>query len=223
MLINQDIFKDLDIDPRAVKHVQKEIKAFARERMEIMLGIRRETTKIERLEIDFPFNALEVEILKKLAYTATKGASANSERFTPEVKATETEVEVAPRRTGLSPITGGPKKPQPKPLAKTTAPVQRPKAAGKPVVPQQPKDDYVPLDKPPSLMSEEELKERARQTAERQAGKKADSPLKAKMPTFEEQYATFAARAESAAQTHPGFSKLLDLINSQKKPSTATE
>src|ERR1019366_6683663 len=88
LVMNGNLFQDVDADPKAVQNVQKEIKTFAKERMEIMLGMRKETNTVEHLEIDFPFNALEVEVLKKLASTATKGASEHSDRYVPEVTRT---------------------------------------------------------------------------------------------------------------------------------------
>ena len=42
MIMNHDIFEGMDADERAVQNVQKEIRKFARERMEIMLGMRQE-------------------------------------------------------------------------------------------------------------------------------------------------------------------------------------
>ena len=85
LIMNHDLFSGIEADPRALRNVQKEIRKFAKERMEIMLGMKKETETIENIKIDFPFNSLEIEVLKKLASTATKGASENSEKYTAEV------------------------------------------------------------------------------------------------------------------------------------------
>lgn len=98
LIMNHDLFSDVDADPRAVKAVQKQIKRWAKEQMEVMLGMRKETSKIERLEINFPFNTMEVEVLKKLAFTATKGASENSDNYVPEVKKVTEEIPIVKKK-----------------------------------------------------------------------------------------------------------------------------
>ena len=42
MIMNHNLFEGMDADERAVQNVQKEIRKFAKERMEIMLGMRQE-------------------------------------------------------------------------------------------------------------------------------------------------------------------------------------
>ena len=83
MIMNHNIFEGVEADPKAVKFVQKQIRNFAKEQMEIMLGMRQEPSAQPAMSMDnFPFNSLEVEVLKMLASTATKGATAESEPFT---------------------------------------------------------------------------------------------------------------------------------------------
>lgn len=94
MIMNHELFEGMDADPKAIQNVQNEMRNFARERMEIMLGMRQAATAAMYLETEFPFNALEVQVLKRLASAATKGASENAESFVPEVKRTD-----APRKT----------------------------------------------------------------------------------------------------------------------------
>ena len=45
MVMNSDLFEGSDCDPKAIKNVEKEIRNFAKERMEIMLGMRQETSE----------------------------------------------------------------------------------------------------------------------------------------------------------------------------------
>lgn len=122
MIMNHDLFQGVEVDPKAVKFVQKQIRNFAKEQMEIMLGMRQAASEQPAafpMEA-FPFNALEVDILKMLASTATKGATAEAEPYTgPQAP--------APRQA-INPIgKGQTTKPAPKkPLAtKPAAPVKR--------------------------------------------------------------------------------------------------
>jgi len=128
MIMNHNIFAGADADEKAIKYVTRQIRNFAKEQMEIMLGMRQETSKSNAmLAENFPFNNAEVQALKDLAYVATKGASAAQEAqsFTP--------APVVPRRTGLNQInvkstTKAVQKPAPKVQAK---PVQHLKSQAK--------------------------------------------------------------------------------------------
>jgi hypothetical protein len=132
MILNQDIFDGIDADQRAVQSVQKEIKAYAQERMEIMLGMRQEKSTQETVsgfpaEL-FPFNSLEVKVLKDLASAATKGASREADPI-------DLGPQAPPARTTLNKIGSKAQqtrpvapKVQPKPLqARPTTPVPRKK------------------------------------------------------------------------------------------------
>lgn len=79
MIMKHDIFEGVDADPIAVKQVQNEMRKFAKECMEVMLGMRAAVSKpyrtIQESEEPGNFNSLEVEVLKALASTATKGVT----------------------------------------------------------------------------------------------------------------------------------------------------
>jgi len=174
MVIQHNLFNDLDADPRAIKSVQNQIRKFARERMEIMLGIRQEQTVANNATVMSPFNGLEVDILKKLASAASKGAT-----DTEEANATEPVLASvqAPKKKTLNSIgsqrTQPQSKVQPKPLAKKPEPIKRQaRPAAKPLPPEF-EPDYQPLDKPIHEMTAQELLERDQQAAERQRGRKA--------------------------------------------------
>jgi hypothetical protein len=128
MIMNHNLFEGMDVDPKAVVNVQREIRNFAKERMEVMLGMRKDTSTVETLEIDFPFNELEVTVLKAMANTFSKGATENSDNYVPTVKRVTQEAPVA--RKTLNPIGSPPRRQAPKqqkPLANTPkAPVSRP-------------------------------------------------------------------------------------------------
>ena len=131
MIMKHDLFDGVEADPKAIQNVSKAIRKFAREQMEVMLGMRRETAQVEHLSIDFPFNSLEVDTLKALARAATKGATDHSDNYVPNVIRTTEDVPVVPKRNSLNPIGGSSfsKKTVPaKPLAKKPAtPVKRSK------------------------------------------------------------------------------------------------
>lgn len=76
LLINHNLFDGVEADPKAVSRVEKEIKAFITERLEILLGMRAEKERVEKnVQYQSPFNEIEVQALKMMAATVTKGAS----------------------------------------------------------------------------------------------------------------------------------------------------
>jgi hypothetical protein len=103
LIMNHNLFEGVDSDPKAIQNVQREIRKFARERMEIMLGMRQEPTARSQAEFVSPFNALEIEVLKAVASTATKGATETEEANQLPVQAT--------RKNALKPIGGSDKRP----------------------------------------------------------------------------------------------------------------
>lgn len=243
LIMNHDIFQGVEADERAVKHVQRQIRNFAKEQMEIMLGMRQESPKVQPLSVDnFPFNDLEVEALKALASAATKGAT-----MAPEAQ-TFSGVE-QPRqapKVGLNTI-GTPKKAAPaapKPMAAKPA---APKAPAKPLA-QKPAapvkrdanrdaiidkilaeegitraeydaqypPDYKALEKPVEQMSEAELRERAIAMRRRSPGQ-VKNPQAIPMPTIDQENMLHATRAQAAA-SHPQMQSLMSLLtNSGKK------
>lgn len=206
MIMNHDLFQGLDADARAIKNVQREIRRFARERMEVMLGMRQEQPKAG-VEVELPFNQLEITILKKLASAATKGATEKAE--------TKVSAPVVPKKEGLTPISA-PKSSAPKPLApKPATPVKRQAPVAKAPAPQIPAvdEDYKPLEKPPSEMTADELIQRNRESQAR-LQKQAKSKTALPMPTYEEQELLHTQRALSAA---PAVSAIVAAINQSKK------
>ena len=75
MLMTSDIFSNLDADPKAIKNVQREIRRFAKDRMEVMLGIKKNPqVTVGNVSVG-QFNSLEVEVLKSLANKLSGGAA----------------------------------------------------------------------------------------------------------------------------------------------------
>lgn len=84
MLIKHDLFDGVDADPQAINNVQKEIREFIIERLEILLGMRAEKTKEIQQIIQQPqFNDVEVQALKMIANKVTNGASAKASTTPP--------------------------------------------------------------------------------------------------------------------------------------------
>lgn len=240
MLMDHDIFAGADADEKAIKFVTKQIRMFAKERMEIMLGMRQEPSKVQAFNAaDFPFNDIEVAALKDLAYVATKGASSRDEAqtFTPQAAP-------APRRTGLNPIAvKQATKPAPRPSApapKPTAPTAKPlaKTAQAPVK-RDPKTEaaierilqeegitreeyerqyppnYKPLPKPLNNMNEQELAEWKRQDALKTKAQ-VKSNFAIPMPTAEQEEMLHSQRAQTAA-ANPQMQVLMAALTKKKQ------
>ena len=221
LIMNNNLFEEVDADPKAIQNVQREIRNFARERMEVMLGMRKETTQVEHLEIDFPFNALEVDVLKKLAHTATKGATERSDRFVPEVTRVTEELDNVgqpPKRNTLSPIRGGSKTSAPKKKLqnKPTAPVKRSKLDV--TIEQIAAEEGVPIElleiNTPGVggNAPASLEERARLAA-RRGGAQVQSPQAIPAPTFEQHMAKASQQVSSFGSTPLG-QRILDAVKS---------
>lgn len=228
MIMNHELFEGMEADPRAVQNVQREIRKFARESMEVMLGMR-ETTPVHAA-IASPFNDLEVDILKKLASRATNGATE-----TPEANQVASVLKEAPRRKTLNPI-GGSKKTavaptkQPQKQAQRlqfqpSAPLKRAKldmtidqiCAEEGVPRELLEEHYKPLGKPLQELSGDEATKRAKETADRLRSRvtvKSASALPMATPEQEEMLAM--QRAQQVA-TGPGMAAILDKVNKMPK------
>jgi hypothetical protein len=229
MIMNHELFDGVDATPRAIKSVQKQIRQFAKEQMEVMLGMRQAPSA--GMSVSLPFNSLEVEALKAVASAATQGATQS-----PDVE--EYIAPIAPsRKAGLNRI--GEHKPAPRkaavarPLpAKAKVPVKRERSVK--VDPgleaelrsrgiereyieeakrQVAQEAYRPLAKDPSQMTRAELEERNRDIAAR-THTQVKSPSALPQPSAEHMEAVVMARAASAA-SHPSMIKIMDLLNRQ--------
>lgn len=223
MIMNHNLFEGMDADPRATQNVEREIRKFARERMEIMLGMRQEQSQVA--VVSSPFNDLEVDILKKIASKATNGATE-----TEEANHVASVLREAPRKT-LNPIGGstalkrtGPAAPRPqqKLPSKAQAPLQRKRVnatveqiALEEGVPVEALElEYTGIGKPLNQLSSEELIQRAKETAKRNASRttvKSASALP--MATPEQEQMLAVQRATQIGQS-PGMAALLAKVSS---------
>ena len=220
MIMNHDLFEGMDADPRAVKNVQREIRKFARESMEVMLGMR-ETTPAHAI-VASPFNDLEIDILKRIASKASNGATETQEANEVAAKVKET-----PKRQTLNPIGGSTAlkrtaapKPQAKLPTKASAPVQR--SRGNETVEQilreegVPKElieeDYVGIGKPLHKLTQEELSKRQKETAIRLAKRVTVKSANALPMASPEQQELLAMQRAQQVSTGPGMAAILNAV-----------
>jgi hypothetical protein len=208
LLMNHNMFEGVQADARAIRNVQREIRQYAKERMEIMLGMRQMAAPVQQAQSSVPFNEMELQVLRLLANKASGGKTAE---------------QPAPAREGLAPMVAPPQPPKavakpmvaqkPAPLAKAEKPL--PKSPQKPI--ERKKDpivdrilreegltrehleeNYRPLDKDPSQMTEEEKIQRNQEiTKRRRLQTKSDSAKP--MPSFEQQNAYYSQQAAQVA------------------------
>lgn len=218
MVMNHNLFEGLEADPKAVRRVQKEIRKFAKERMEVMLGMRSESIGEPPVSFSSPFNSLEIEILKKLASAASKGAteSPNAEAYAN-----------TPKREGLAPINkpaasrqqAGPVK---KSLPKAPdSPLSRVKKETREAILREEgvpaallEEDYEPLTKHPSLLTNKEKAKRFEETQKRLAAKRTAKNKNAlPQPTAAQEEMLYRQRV---AEVSPAISGIISLLNTKK-------
>jgi len=203
LIMDHNLFEDVDADPRAAAIVQKQIRKIAKELMETMLGMRQPAAPAG--VVVSPFNSLEVDILKQLASAATKGAT-ESEEAQASMPEPVRQPMAQPKKKTLNSI-GSPKqqpKPVQKPISKPVAPIQR-TAKPKNSLPAEFEPDYKPLEKPAHEMTSEEIMERNREATERQKGKVAALPKdRVPMPDYATQEMLAFSQVSRATATGKG-------------------
>jgi hypothetical protein len=229
MVMKHDMFGGLDADPKAVKVVQAQIIKFAKEQMEIMLGMRqvKQAPVFQEGAVSSPFNDLEVKLIKEFCSKMSNGKSA-------EPGANQ----IAQRLNAI----GGHKPPQQMAPVRQQQPQRRPAAPARQVLPSSParpvtrnkpsgnkntdyllregmseKDlNYKPLKKNPSQMTTDELLKRNEEAKIRQEKARTARPANATpLPSYEQEEAFHAARSQGSATGTVGF--IMNLINTQQK------
>ena len=224
MIMNHNLFEGMDADPRAVQNVQSGIRKFARESMEVMLGMREATPT--NAFAPSPFNDLEVDILKKLASKATGGATES-----PEANQVAHTLKETPKRKTLNPIGGSskmsPTKSQPqkqgqKLQSQPSAPIKRAKLDAtidqiceEEGIPRELlEENYRPLGKSMSELSSEEAIKRAKETAQRLSLRTTVKSRDAiPMATLQQEEMLAMSRAQQVA-SGPGMAAILAKVNS---------
>jgi hypothetical protein len=85
MLLEHDLFDGVDALPESIANVQKEIKGFIMERLEILLGMKSEKPEIQQVIQDTPFSDLEVQVLKRVASKMSKGMTERVVNVEPKI------------------------------------------------------------------------------------------------------------------------------------------
>jgi hypothetical protein len=185
MLLKHDLFEGVDADPRAITNVQRELRAFIRERLEILVGLKSDPKIAPKaIQVQLPFSDLEIQLLKEFLSKVT----GKTEQPKPaSIKPAMTQQPVVAK---IKPVLGNssnvkvaaPKKAQPKPQ-------QNP-----------PVKDEPRLQKPPSEMTAAELIEYNKKVvAARQQGKKAVALKKIPMPDSQQLENMYATRVQTQA------------------------
>lgn len=227
MLLNHDLFGDVDADERAIRHITRQIRKFAREQMEIMLGMRQEKVLSTNSS---PFTDAEIDALKQLAYVASKGKTATQAPKSPgpslPPKTNIINTLSTPKTAPKQPATIQPpkqQKPQPtqsRPLTKKpSAPIQRTKTDATVdailretgVTREEFERQYgnSGLSKPVHQMTADELLERNKAVQ----AKKAINPNAMPMPTADQEQMIYAQRATE--NNSPGFQAILNAVLTQ--------
>lgn len=198
MLLNHDLFGNVQADDRAIKNVQKEIRNFIKERLEVLLGLKPDPRlqPILQNQVDFPFTPLEVDLLKKVLAKMSGGAT-QQEVYQNPVQA-PTPV-IAPPKQFITPLSGSRPPTVIAPKQSKVKVIQKQKPAPQSV--QEPAsslkfknekikkqlealgENEMPLGKPLHKINKRDLLERNRRITARQAARQAQAVSKLPTPT----------------------------------------
>ena len=168
VLINHSIFDGVEADSKVISRVEREVKLFARERLEVLLGMREDA----RARHSQSFTDLEVDLLKRMVEKFSGGVN---KQFVAPPKAAP----VAAKSPTLRPITSVAKAPEaprraqepakpvaPRPRPQPSAPAQRPAP--------QPSGQPQPASR--RKITGAQMRERNKEASQRQAERKAAIP-----------------------------------------------
>lgn len=161
MLLKHSLFEGVDADPRAIKNVEKEIRKFIRERLEVLVGLKAQSTPKPQVSVS-PFTELEIDMLKQLLGRVLKKDVADQPKAIAYTPPPKPEPKVAPKPVqqskpspAVKPIVGS----KPNPAVKVAPRQQKPQP--KPIKKSEPVEDS-PIAKSPYEMSQQELMELAK-------------------------------------------------------------
>jgi hypothetical protein len=188
MLLKHDLFEGVEADPRAIANVQRELRAFIRERLEILVGLKQDPKLApKKVEVQLPFSDIEIQLLKEFLAKVT-GKIEQQDRA-PSLKPVKTERPIAPK---INPVAGNSKN------IKVVAPQKaQPKPEAKAQQKQAPPKDEPRLQKSPFEMTPEELIEYNKIVSSKQQGKKAVSTNRLPMPDAQQIHAMYANRIQT--------------------------
>jgi hypothetical protein len=200
MLLKHDLFGSVDAEPKAVQNVQREIRNFIKERLEVLLGLRQDPRiRTSPAEMPGQFTSLEVDLLKRFLAKMSKGA-------TEQIQEDVVPVRASVKKEGIRPLSSGPS-PRSQAIRPVAAKVRPPVAAPvKPKTQAAPQsqiktsnpeikrileeefgENEMPLGGPAGKVRRSELMERNRRIAQRQAMRTATNPNKIPTPNGDQE------------------------------------
>lgn len=183
MLLKHDLFEGVEADPRAITNVQRELRAFIRERLEILVGLKSDPKIAPKaVQVQLPFTELEIQLLKEFLSKVT------GKTEQPRPAAMRPATVQQPAQAKIKPVLGNSN-------VKVSAPKKiRPKQKV------QAKDEPR-LQKPPSEMTAQELIDYNKKVVtNRQSGKKAVAMKKMPMPDPQQLENMYAARVQTSGK-----------------------
>jgi hypothetical protein len=181
LLLKHDLFEGVDADKRAIINVQKEVRAFVKERLEILVGLRPDPklNPVKNTNLS-GFSDEELLVLKGFVGKVVKSAPQNT-------------AQEPTRQQGLKPVKSN--------QNIKINPVKERSRVAQPVKKEQQPQPKPGLTKPPSEMTAQELLEYNKGVSERQTGKKSAKPSKkTPMPDSTQLETLYASRVN----TDPG-------------------
>lgn len=97
MFLKHNLFDGVKADATAKRKIEKELKGFILDRLQILLGIKQDQPTMQSMSVPQQFNEVEADALKALAFKMTKGESARA----------PTQMAVA-QPTGMKPMASQP-------------------------------------------------------------------------------------------------------------------
>ncbi len=184
MLLKHDLFEGVDADARAIANVQRELRSFIRERLEVLVGLKSDPRIApKKLQVELPFSELEIQLLKEFLGKVTGNTEAKPSSMKPAT------VQAAPVQTKIKPVLGA---------SQSKVTVSAPKKAQAKPKQAPPKTNEPRLAKPPSEMTAAELIEYNKKVvAARQQGRKAIAVKKIPMPDSQQLETMYASRVQT--------------------------
>ena len=167
LLLSHNLFSEVDAEPRVVAKVEREVRSFIKERLEVLVGLKPDPKLAPVQPLGGLFSEEELLVLKEFVGKVSQKVSKPSQvGFTPpKPQASLKPASMPNSNVRVSPV---------KQKSQQASPVQK-----------QATKDEPRLTKAPSSMTKEELLEHNRIVAQRQASRKAAAPKK-KIPMPDE-------------------------------------
>lgn len=217
MLLKHDLFAEVDSDPRAIANVQRELKNYIQERLEVLLGLRPDPRLVKaQVEQNLPFNSLEISLLKSVVSKMSGGATERPEANKQVKQASEAIKPLsAPKSDTIKPIST-PKSQRAPVKESVKQEIKKAVAAPKKAVTAAPapSSNYQRPDKPLAEWTEEEKIAHNKHLSREQAARKAHSAKALPMPSYEQQYLQYGMQASKAGGTTQ-MSKLIQRFTSE--------